>query len=67
MIVFDSGEVAARTMTATFILPFTQGLVNFVPKTDSITEGFDVIVIVSLMLNVIVQLVGIFYNYQVKQ
>ena len=45
----------------------TQAGDNFVPTTDSITDGFDMIAIVSLMLIVIVHLVGIFYNYQVKQ
>lgn len=54
-------------MTATFILPFTQGVANFVPTADSVTDGFGVIAIVSLTPIVIVQLVGIFYDYQVKQ
>lgn len=66
-IAFDSGGVAAGTMTATFILPFTQGVANFVPTADSVTDGFGVIAIVSLTPIVIVQLVGIFYDYQVKQ
>lgn len=66
-IAFDSGGVAAGTMTATFILPFTQGVANFVPTADSVTDGFGVIAIVSLTPIVVLQLVGIFYDYQVKQ
>lgn len=66
-IAFDSGGVAAGTMTATFILPFTQGVANFVPTADSVTDGFGVIAIVSLTPIVVVQLVGIFFDYQVKQ
>lgn len=64
---FDSGGVAAGTMTATFILPFTQGIASFVPTADVVTDGFGVIAIVSLTPIVVIQLVGILYNYQVKR
>lgn len=65
-IAFDSGGVAAGTMTATFILPFTQGVANYVPTANVITDGFGVIAIVSLTPIVVLQCVGIFYDYQVK-
>lgn len=64
---FDSGGVAAGTMTATFILPFTQGIASFVPTADVVTDGFGVIAIVSLTPIVVIQLVGILYEYRVKQ
>lgn len=63
---FDSGGVAAGTMTATFILPFTQGVANYVPTASAVTDGFGVIAIVSLTPIVVLQLVGIFYEYQVR-
>lgn len=66
-IAFDSGGVAAGTMTATFILPFTQGVANYVPTADVVTDGFGVIAIVSLTPIVVLQLVGIFYDYQVRK
>lgn len=64
---FDSGGVAAGTMTATFILPFTQGIASFIPTADVVTDGFGVIAIVSLTPIVVIQLVGILYEYQVKK
>lgn len=64
---FDSGGVAAGTMTATFILPFTQGIASYVPTANVVTDGFGVIAIVSLTPIVVIQLVGIFYDYQVRQ
>lgn len=64
---FDSGGVAAGTMTATFILPFTQGIASFVPSADVVTDGFGVIAIVSLTPIVVIQLVGILYEYQLKK
>lgn len=63
---FDSGGVAAGTMTATFILPFTQGVANYVPTANVVTDGFGVIAIVSLTPIIVLQLVGIFYDYQVR-
>lgn len=66
-IAFDSGGVAAGTMTATFILPFTQGVANYVPTANVVTDGFGVIAIVSLTPIVVLQLVGIFYDYQVRK
>ncbi|UUX34701.1 DUF1538 domain-containing protein [Fundicoccus culcitae] len=65
-IAFDSGGVAAGTMTATFILPFTQGVATYVPTANVITDGFGVIAIVSLTPIVVLQCVGIFYDYQVR-
>lgn len=64
---FDSGGVAAGTMTATFILPFTQGIASYVPTANVVTDGFGVIAIVSLTPIIVIQIVGIFYDYQVRQ
>lgn len=64
-IAFDSGGVASGTMTATFILPFAQGVAHYIPTADVLFDAFGVIAIVAITPLITVQLLGfIFYLQQ---
>lgn len=65
-IAFDSGGVAAGTMTAAFILPFVQGAAEFIPGANVVLDGFGVIALVSITPLVAVQLLGLVYKLKTK-
>jgi len=63
-IAFDSGGVAAGTMTAAFILPFAQGAAEFIPEANVVLDGFGVIALVSITPLIAVQLLGLIYKWK---
>lgn len=65
-IAFDSGGVAAGTMTATFILPFAQGVAEYIPSASVLTDGFGVITLVAMTPLITVQLMGFIYQMRTK-
>ncbi|MGP6139830.1 DUF1538 domain-containing protein [Jeotgalibaca sp. A127] len=65
-IAFDSGGVAAGTMTATFILPFAQGVAESNPSANVLTDGFGVIALVAMTPLVTVQALGLLYRLRTK-
>lgn len=65
-IAFDSGGVAAGTMTATFILPFAQGVAESNPSANVLTDGFGVIALVAMTPLVTVQALGLLYRIRTK-
>lgn len=66
-IAFDSGGVAAGTMTATFILPFAQGVAESNPSANVLTDGFGVIALVAMTPLITVQAMGLLYRVQIKK
>ena len=65
-IAYDSGGVAAGTMTATFILPYTQGIAESYPMANVLTDGFGVIALVAITPIITVQLLGWIYRLRTK-
>lgn len=65
-IAFDSGGVAAGTMTAAFILPFAQGAAEFIPEANVVLDGFGVIALVSITPLIAVQLLGLIYKWKTR-
>lgn len=66
-IAFDSGGVACGTMTATFILPFAQGVAEYIPSANVMTDGFGVLSLVSMMPLIALQLFGFIYKLKLKK
>lgn len=66
-IAFDSGGVACGTMTATFILPFAQGVAEYIPSANVMTDGFGVLSLVSMTPLVALQLFGFVYKLKLKK
>lgn len=65
-IAFDSGGVAAGTMTAAFILPFCIGIANAVGA-NVMENAFGVIGLVAMMPIVTIQVIGVIYRIQMKK
>lgn len=66
-IAFDSGGVACGTMTATFILPFAQGVAEYIPSANVMTDGFGVLSLVSMTPLIALQLFGFVYKLKLKK
>ena len=47
-IAYDSGGVAAGTLTATVVLPFAHGAAQYIPSANVVIDGFGVIAIVAI-------------------
>ena len=60
-IAFDSGGVAAGTMTAAFLLPFAVGICEAVGG-NVMTDAFGIIAMVAMMPLITIQVVGVIYN-----
>jgi hypothetical protein len=63
---FDSGGVAAGTMSAAFVLPFTLGACESLGG-NILINAFGVVGMISMMPPVTLQLVGVFYNLKLKR
>ena len=61
-IAYDSGGVAAGTMTSVFILPFAQGVAEYIPSASIILDSFGIIAIVAMTPLIAVQLLGLIYK-----
>lgn len=59
---FDSGGVAAGTMTATFILPYAQGTAEAIETADVLLDGFGIIAMVALIPLIALQILGLVYK-----
>lgn len=66
-IAFDSGGVACGTMTATFILPFAQGIAEYIPSANVMTDGFGVLSLVSMTPLIALQIFGLTYKLKLKK
>lgn len=65
-IAFDSGGAAAGSLTASFVLPFIIGITAF-QGTDSMLYAFGTIGIVAIIPTIVIQIMGIRYNYIVSK
>jgi hypothetical protein len=65
-IAYDSGGVAAGTMTAAVILPFAHGVAEYIPGASIVQDGFGVIAIVAMTPLIAVQLLGLIYKIKSK-
>jgi hypothetical protein len=61
-IAYDSGGVAAGTMTSVFILPFAQGAAEYIPGASIVQDGFGIIALVAMTPLIAVQLLGLIYK-----
>ncbi len=61
-IAYDSGGVAAGTMTSAFILPFAQGAAEYIPGASVVQDGFGVIALVAMTPLIALQLLGLIYK-----
>ncbi len=61
-IAYDSGGVAAGTMTSVFILPFAQGAAEFIPGANIVRDGFGIIALVAMTPLLALQLLGLIYK-----
>jgi len=66
-IAVDSGGVACGTMTATFILPFAQGVADYIPTANVMTDGFGVLSLVSMTPLIALQLFGFIYQLKLRK
>lgn len=66
-IAYDSGGVAAGTMTSVFILPFAQGVADFIPGSSIVKDSFGIIAIVAMTPLIAVQILGLIYKIKTKQ
>lgn len=65
-IAYDSGGVAAGTMTSVFILPFAQGAADFIPGANVVTDGFGIIALVAMTPLIAIQLLGLIYKMKTR-
>ena len=65
-IAFDSGGAAAGSLTASFVLPFIIGVCKAF-NLDSMLFAFGTIGLVALMPTIVIQIMGIRYNYIVNK
>lgn len=65
-IAFDSGGVASGPMTATFLLPFTQGACIAVGG-NIVVDAFGVVAMVAMTPLITIQLLGMFYQLQKRR
>ena len=61
---FDSGGVASGPMTATFVLPLMLGFAGSVGASES---GFGLIAMVAMMPILVLQIIGVVYEYKIKR
>ena len=61
-IAFDSGGAAAGSLSASFVLPFLIGICKAM-KLDYMTFGFGTIAIIAIMPTIVIQIMGIRYQY----
>ncbi|QOX64592.1 DUF1538 domain-containing protein [Anoxybacterium hadale] len=64
-IAFDSGGVASGPMTATFLLPFTMGACEAVGG-NILTDAFGVVAMVAMTPLITIQVMGLIYNFKMK-
>ncbi len=65
-IAFDSGGVAAGTMTAAFLLPFAVGICDAVGG-NIMTDAFGIVAMVAMMPLITIQIIGILYQWKLKR
>ena len=65
-IAFDSGAVCSGPMSATFLLPLTMGACEGLGR-DIMTNAFGVVAIVAMTPPVVIQILGLFYQFRTKQ
>lgn len=65
-IAYDSGGVAAGTMTSVFILPFAQGAAEFIPNANILSDSFGIIALVAMTPLIAVQLLGLIYKLKTR-
>ncbi len=66
-IAYDSGGVAAGTMTAAFILPYAHGAAEYIPGASIVQDGFGVIALVAMTPLIALQLMGLIYKMKYRQ
>jgi hypothetical protein len=61
-IAYDSGGVAAGTLTATVVLPFAHGAAQYIPSASVVVDGFGVIAIVAITPLITIEIMGLIYK-----
>lgn len=65
-IAFDSGGVAAGTMTAAFLLPFAVGICEAVGG-NIMTDAFGIVAMTATMPLITIQVIGVIYSIKLKR
>lgn len=65
-IAFDSGGVAAGTMTAAFLLPFAVGICEAVGG-NIMTDAFGIVAMVAMMPLITIQVIGVLYQWKLSR
>jgi intracellular septation protein A len=65
-IAFDSGGIAAGSMTAAFLLPFTIGVCNALGG-NVMTDAFGVVAMVAMMPLITLQVMGMIYKLKIRR
>ncbi|MFA6702295.1 MAG: DUF1538 domain-containing protein [Dysgonamonadaceae bacterium] len=66
-IAYDSGGVAAGTLTATVVLPFAHGAAQYIPSANVVIDGFGVIAIVAITPLITIEIMGLMYKMSMKK
>lgn len=61
-IAFDSGGVAAGSLSASFVLPFVVGICKAMGS-DSMLYGFGTIAVIAILPTIVIQIMGVRYQY----
>ena len=65
-IAFDSGGVCSGPMTSTFLLPLAMGVCEGA-RGDLMTEAFGIVAVVAMTPLIVIQLMGLLYQFRTKQ
>ena len=65
-IAFDSGAVCSGPMSAAFLLPLAMGVCEGAGR-DILSYAFGIVAIVAMVPLVVIQIMGLFYQYKIKQ
>ncbi|MGB4589042.1 MAG: DUF1538 domain-containing protein [Clostridiaceae bacterium] len=65
-IAYDSGGVAAGTMTSVFILPFAQGAAEIIPSASIMLDSFGIIALIAMTPLIAVQILGLIYKLKTR-
>lgn len=64
---FDGGTVSAGAITSAFLTPVTLGASQALGHTNILTSGLGILAFISVMPRIVVQILGIIYNYRLKK
>ncbi|MFA5659961.1 MAG: DUF1538 domain-containing protein [Bacilli bacterium] len=64
---FDGGTVSAGAITSAFLIPLTLGASQALGHDNILTSGLGILAFISVMPRIVVQILGIIYEYRTKK